>query len=113
MKSFEEYNKVAMRTAHHPTGNIAALLYCGCALTGEAGEVANEIKKVLRDDNGILSDARRDKLIEEIGDVLWYLNDLANEIGTSLEQCAVLNIAKLEARHRDQLIAQGFAEAAQ
>ena len=101
--TFEEYDELAMRTAHHPTGSPKALLYCGCALAGEAGEVANEIKKVIRDDHGVLTDDRRTRLISEIGDVLWYLNSLSNEIGTTLENCAMLNIAKLEERHAAKL----------
>lgn len=100
---FSEYDQLAMRTAYHPTGSQQALLYCACSLTGEAGEVANEIKKVVRDDGGKLTDERRKKLIGEIGDVLWYLNTLSREIGTTLAFCAMANIDKLEQRHADKL----------
>jgi NTP pyrophosphatase (non-canonical NTP hydrolase) len=102
---FNEYDRLALRTAHHPTGGEEALLYVGCALAGEAGEVANEIKKVSRDDKGVLSEDRRTKIIAEIGDCLWYLNSLANEIGTTLQWCAMVNIDKLEKRHADKLVA--------
>lgn len=99
IRTFQEYDALAMRTAHHPTGSERALLYVGCALAGEAGEVANEIKKVSRDDMGVLTEERRLKLIKEMGDTLWYLNSLANEIGTTLYEVAEANIVKLEERH--------------
>ena len=99
IQTFRDYNILAMRTAHHPTGSERALLYVGCALAGEAGEVANEIKKVSRDDHGLLSESRRLQIIKEMGDTLWYLNSLANEIGTTLEEVAEANIAKVEERH--------------
>ena len=104
--TFHEYDALAMRTAHHPTGSEKALLYAGCALAGEAGEVANEIKKVSRDDSGVLTEDRRNKIVSEIGDVLWYLNSLANEIGVTLMWCAMNNISKLEERHAARLAAE-------
>lgn len=113
IRTFQEYDALAMRTAHHPTGSERALLYVGCALAGEAGEVANEIKKISRDDMGVLTEERRSKLIKEMGDTLWYLNSLANEIGTTLYEVAEANIAKLEERHRERLVTDGFAECGQ
>lgn len=95
--TFSYYSYLAMRTAHCSVGGD--LLYLGCGLAGEAGEIANELKKVARDDSGVLTDDRRIRLMGEIGDTLWYLNALACAMGVSLEACATGNIEKLEARY--------------
>lgn len=99
MKTFEEYNERASVSAKYPNrGN--SVVYPAVGLAGEAGEVANEIKKYIRDDHHRLTDERRSKIIDEMGDVLWYLNALAFEIGSTLEDVAKRNIAKLDQRHK-------------
>ena len=100
--TFDYYETLAMRTAHYLTDGPEAMLYCGCALAGKAGGVANELRKAVME-GGALSDARRRVLIDQIGDVLWYLNSLAVEIDTSLEECATRNIEKLEQEYREEL----------
>lgn len=77
-----------------------AIMYPALKLAGEAGEVAEEIGKMIRDDSGIMTDERRERLVGELGDVLWYINALAAELGESLERIAERNIAKL-ARRRE------------
>jgi NTP pyrophosphatase (non-canonical NTP hydrolase) len=67
-------------------------------LAGEAGEVANQVKKILRDNAGELTAERRAKIVDELGDVLWYAAALASDIGISLEEVAALNLAKLAKR---------------
>ena len=64
-------------------------------LTNEAGEVAGKIKKVFRDKDGIISDETREALKAELGDVLWYLAQVATELNLSLDEIAEHNIAKL------------------
>jgi NTP pyrophosphatase (non-canonical NTP hydrolase) len=94
---FNTYSILASRTAGLGKGlgggRIPALCYLALGLAGEAGEVANKVKKVYRDDAGT------DAIIDELGDVLWYLSETARELGTSLEVVAHLNIKKLEERH--------------
>lgn len=75
------------------------LLYCCLALAGEAGEVANEAKKMLRDSHGKLTDKRRDRMIDELGDCLWYVTMAADRIDCTLEVIANLNIQKLRNRY--------------
>jgi len=67
-------------------------------LCGEAGECAEKVKKAIRDDGGILTPERTVALASELGDVLWYLAQLATEAGLDLDEVAQLNLDKLAAR---------------
>lgn len=69
-------------------------------LTGEAGETADKIKKILRDKNGELSDEDRKAISKELGDVLWYLTSIARYLDVPLSEVASQNIAKLEDRYQ-------------
>lgn len=92
--TFNEYQTAAMRTAIYPPG----LTYPVLGLAGEAGEVANKFKKVIRDDGGFFSNIRRLELIDELSDVLWYCAAIAKELETTLGDVAKLNLDKLAAR---------------
>jgi NTP pyrophosphatase (non-canonical NTP hydrolase) len=85
------------------------LLYPTLGLCGEAGEVAEKIKKMVRDDDGILSDERRAALSKELGDVLWYLAQLATEAELDLDAIAEENLEKLLSR-RDRNVLQGSGD---
>jgi len=77
-------------------------------LNGEAGEVAEKLKKILRDKNGEFSQDDKFKIAMELGDVLWYLSDIAFELGFTLENVAILNIQKLSSRKdRDKIHGEG------
>jgi len=73
-------------------------------LVGEAGELADKYKKIIRDKGSVISDADRDELIKELGDVLWYVATLARYLGASFDDVATLNVAKLTDRQRRHLI---------
>jgi NTP pyrophosphatase (non-canonical NTP hydrolase) len=94
---FAEYQSLSRRTATYPRAG-EDLTYPALGLCGEAGEVAEKVKKTLRDDGGVLSDERRDALSRELGDVLWYLSQLATEAGLDLEEIAAENLDKLFSR---------------
>jgi NTP pyrophosphatase (non-canonical NTP hydrolase) len=94
---FSEYQSLSRRTATYPRAG-ADLTYPALGLCGEAGEVAEKVKKTLRDDGGVLSDERREALSRELGDVLWYLSQLATEAGLDLEEIAGENLDKLFSR---------------
>lgn len=64
-------------------------------LVGEAGEVADAYKKVVRDKRGVLTDADRSHIVEELGDVLWHVAVLAHYVGADLESIAETNIRKI------------------
>ena len=74
------------------------MTYPALGLCGEAGEVAEKVKKTIRDDGGVLSDQRREALARELGDVLWYLSQLATEADLDLETIAEDNLEKLLSR---------------
>lgn len=69
-------------------------------LVGEAGEVADKVKKVIRDKGGVSSEEDRGEIVKELGDTLWYLAAVARYLGVSLEEVAKINIDKLEDRWR-------------
>lgn len=91
-----EYQNIAMETAIYGEGN--AINYPILGLVGEAGELANKYKKVLRDDKGMMSPEKNIALKDELGDVLWYCAALARDLDCTLEDVCNLNIAKLKAR---------------
>lgn len=94
---FKEYQEKSRKTALYPNiGNN--FVYPTLGLAGEAGEVAEKIKKVIRDKEGIIDDATREEIKKELGDVLWYVSQLATEIGLSLDDVAEKNIEKLYSR---------------
>ena len=69
-------------------------------LTGEAGEAADKIKKIIRDKEGAVSDGDRAAIAKELGDVLWYVAGVARYLGLSLSEVAEGNIEKLESRYQ-------------
>ena len=78
--NFDEYQSEASQTALYPR-RLSNLEYPTLGLTGEAGEVANVVKKIQRDHGGIINDEIRAKLKDELGDVLWYISACADELG--------------------------------
>lgn len=76
------------------------LEYPTLGLAGEAGEVANIVKKIQRDFGGEITPETRAKLKDELGDVLWYISACADELGLTLKEIAEYNVEKLAARHR-------------
>jgi NTP pyrophosphatase (non-canonical NTP hydrolase) len=95
---FNEYQKQTATTAIYPgQGSVTGLLYCGLGL-GEAGEVQGKAKKVLRDDDGVLTDEKRDAMRAELGDLLWYVAQFATELGVDLSDVAEQNLQKLAGR---------------
>lgn len=105
--TFEEYQKLSRETAVYPNKDNN-FIYPVLGLAGEAGEVAEKIKKVLRDDNGVITDQKREDVKKELGDVLWYIAQVATELNMLLEDVASHNIEKLFLRkERGQLHGDG------
>jgi NTP pyrophosphatase (non-canonical NTP hydrolase) len=94
-----EYQELSRRTATYP-GAGENIVYPTLGLAGEAGEVAEKVKKLLRDDGGVLSEERRAALAGELGDVLWYVAQVATEADLDLEQIAQGNLDKLLSRQQ-------------
>jgi NTP pyrophosphatase (non-canonical NTP hydrolase) len=93
-----EYQQLSRRTAQYP--REAWLAYPALGLAGEAGEVAEHAKKAIRDDEGNVSQARREAMAKELGDVLWYVAQLATELELDLDQIAQGNLDKLLSRQQ-------------
>lgn len=92
--TFTDYAKVAGRTAYHSRNliGVPALLYTSNGFAGEAGEVANKVKKVFRDDGGKLTNARAEQIQKEMAGALWYFAELAYQIGVPLADIAKLSM---------------------
>ncbi len=73
-------------------------------LSGESGEVADKIKKILRNKDGAIKEEERLEIIKELGDVLWYLATLSRYLGADLDQVAKVNLDKLADRHKRGVI---------
>ena len=99
--NFEEYQHEASQTALYPR-RLNNIEYATLGLAGEAGEVANIVKKIQRDFGGELTDEIRQKLKDELGDVLWYISACADELQLSLKEIAEFNVGKLAKRHNRQ-----------
>ncbi len=93
-----EYQRLSRRTAEYPRNDWLA--YPALGLAGEAGEVAEHAKKAIRDDAGTVSDERRAAMAKELGDVLWYVAQLASELDLDLNEIADTNLQKLLSRQR-------------
>ncbi len=95
--NFYEYQTLSRETAIYPDrGNN--YVYPTLGLAGEAGEVAEKVKKVIRDKKGIMDQETKGKISKELGDVLWYVAQLATELDLSLDDIATANITKLQSR---------------
>lgn len=91
-----DYQKSALATAIYP--NDGTVSYLALAISGEAGELADKVKKVLRDKDGVFSDADKKALALELGDVMWYVANLSEVIGYQLSDIAQMNIDKIAGR---------------
>jgi len=94
---FGEYQTEARKTAVYPRigDNV---VYPTLGLCGESGEFAEKVKKAIRDDGGQVTPERRELMLKELGDVLWYVAACASELKASLDEVAAMNLAKLASR---------------
>lgn len=91
-----DYQREALKTAVYPKN--ARVTYPALGLAGEAGEVADKVKKIIRDKND--TDEMKQNIAAEIGDVLWYCAVLAYDLGYDLAQIADSNLQKLADRQQ-------------
>jgi NTP pyrophosphatase (non-canonical NTP hydrolase) len=91
---FNDYQIKSHKTAKYPAIGHS-VIYPTLGLVNEVGEVAGKIKKVFRDKGGEISEETREALKAELGDVLWYIAQVATELNLSLDEIAEYNIAKL------------------
>ena len=93
-----DYQRLSRRTAEYP--REAWLSYPALGLAGEAGEVAEHAKKAIRDDGGEVTSERREAMAKELGDVLWYVAQIASELELELDDIAQANLDKLLSRQQ-------------
>ena len=96
VSDLDMYQQVAKQTAIYPREQ--AIIYPTLGLTGEAGEVANKVKKIIRDDGYKNNESLVQEISAEIGDCLWYISVLADDIGCKLSDIANANLVKLANR---------------
>jgi NTP pyrophosphatase (non-canonical NTP hydrolase) len=97
--TFDEYQRQAIQTAIHKDKDFwRSAVYRTLGLVGEAGEVAEKMKKIIRDKNGKISDEDKNEIVKEMGDVLWYLQALADYLDVPFEDVAKVNLEKLSSR---------------
>ena len=98
VSDLDMYQQVAKQTAIYPREQ--AIIYPTLGLTGEAGEVANKVKKIIRDDGYKNNESLVQEISAEIGDCLWYISILADDIGIKLSDIANANLIKLANRKK-------------
>ena len=96
--TLNQYQEEALKTAIYPEDK--KIIYPTLGLTGEAGEVADKVKKVIRDNNQEFTDEKKRQIALEISDVLWYCATLSHDIGYTLEDIAQMNVDKLASRQQ-------------
>jgi NTP pyrophosphatase (non-canonical NTP hydrolase) len=96
--TFDEYQKQALTTVISNDDSFKDTLHWVLGINGEAGEVAEKIKKIIRDKNGEISQADKEELAKELGDVLWYLAVFAHDLGYTFDDVAQSNLTKLQSR---------------
>lgn len=99
-----EYQSRALETAIYPNMGVN-FVYPALGLVGEAGEVADKLKKVIRDNDGVLTDDVRDAVAKELSDVCWYVAVLAYELDYSLDEIFDMNLTKLASRKERGVLA--------
>jgi NTP pyrophosphatase (non-canonical NTP hydrolase) len=106
--SLDEYQKEALVTAVFSGDDFKDLSHWVLGITGEAGEIAEKVKKIIRDHGGNISDEAKAEIMKEIGDVMWYLAVLAKHLGYKFDDVGTTNIKKLRDRQsRDKISGSG------
>jgi NTP pyrophosphatase (non-canonical NTP hydrolase) len=100
--NLNEYQEKALKTAMYAQ-NESGLIYTTVALCGEAGEVADKVKKIMRGDKKLNITTKADLMLE-LGDCLWYIAAMAKELGYSLDKVAQTNLQKLNTRYKNKTI---------
>ncbi len=94
--TLNEYQEHALETAIYPAES--RIIYPTLGQTGEAGEVADKVKKIIRDNHKEFTPEKKAEIMKEIGDVLWYCATLSHDLGYTLDEVAQTNVDKLRSR---------------
>ncbi len=97
---FQKYQKLSRKTALYPRSGKNWIIYPVLGLLSESGEIAQKFKKILRDQGWKMKTENKKEISKELGDVLWYVAQIATELGLSLEKIAEENLEKLFSRQK-------------
>ena len=95
-----EYQIAALKTAIYPNKG-KNYVYPVLGLCGECGEVSEKFKKIIRDNDGIITAEKKIEIANELGDVMWYLAAICSELNITLYEIAILNLNKLNKRKEE------------
>lgn len=98
VQTFDEFDARCASTWRGTPVGMCPHMFIVLAINGEAGELAEEVKKLHRDSIGIMDIGRRNRMALELGDILYYVNREADNLGFTLQQIADMNVEKLAAR---------------
>lgn len=93
-----DYQKQALGTIVDTGDDFKNMVAFILGLSGEAGEVTEKYKKIVRDKNGVMSEEDKLEIIKELGDVMWYIAVIADKLGYSMDEVAGINLEKLYRR---------------
>nr|DAU46638.1 MAG TPA: NTP-PPase-like protein [Caudoviricetes sp.] len=101
--NFNEYQKLALTTAiNHDSPN--EIYHLALGLAGETGEVMEKLKKVVRDNNAVITPEKAIELQKELGDILWYMAVFADYLGIEFDDVARMNVEKLQDRKKRNVL---------
>ena len=119
-RDFSYYQNSAKKLAVYPNAKHSSIVkyesnamdpefsYLGFKLAGETGELLEKLGKLIREANGTITPENKIHLLFELGDVLWYVSELARQLGWNLSEVAAANLAKLNDRvARNKLLGNG------
>ena len=108
MMNLNDYQRQSRKFAIYQKKDANNFIYPLLGLLGESGEIAEKMKRVLREDKDPMEKITREEIIKELGDVLWYIAQLSTELQVSLEEVAKINLIKLSSRKkRNKLKGEG------
>lgn len=103
--TFDEYQRLALSTAYpEHLDTLMGKSIWALGIAGEAGEVADKIKKILVYENGKITDKDKAELAKELGDVLWYIAILSHTLDLSFDKIATDNVKKIKSRQKRDVI---------
>lgn len=94
---FQTYQEKSRKTALYPNKDNN-FVYPTLGLAGECGEIAEKVKKIIRDEDGKVTAEKKEEIAKELGDVLWYVAQISTELGIKMDDVATGNIEKLYSR---------------
>ena len=102
--TIDTYQKEAHKTSRNTSIGGIPYIYPLLGLAGETGEVADKVKKLFRDHNGIPPSSFQDEITKELGDILWYVSETCTQMGIDLNDVAKANLKKLAQRKKTDKI---------